>query len=141
HRPAPRRRRRPARRPADLRPGAQAGRPRATVLRAALGHQPHLAPRARASRGGSRDRPGRSEPVIPAIRSELRKFFTTRMWWGIAIAIFVAGGAFAALFTFVVHQGTTGGPGSQAIVGDDTQISNTVYTSGISVGYLLLLTI
>ena len=50
--------------------------------------------------------------MIRSIKSELLKFFTTRMWWGMAIAIFVAGGAFAALFTFVVHQGTTGGPGS-----------------------------
>ncbi|MEO6790415.1 MAG: ABC transporter permease subunit [Ornithinibacter sp.] len=79
--------------------------------------------------------------MIPAIRSEFRKFFTTRLWWGMAIAIFLAGGAFAALFTFVVHQGTTGGPGGTPIVGDDTQIANTVYTSGISVGYLLMLTI
>jgi ABC-2 type transport system permease protein len=79
--------------------------------------------------------------VIPAIRSEFRKFFTTRLWWGMAIAIFVAGGAFAALFTWVVDQGTTGAPGGQGIIGDDTQIANTVYTSGISVGYLLLLTI
>ena len=79
--------------------------------------------------------------MIPAIRSEFRKFFTTRMWWGMAIAIFVAGGAFAALFTFVVNQGTTGGPGGRPIIGDDTQIANSVYTSGISVGYLLLLTI
>ena len=84
--------------------------------------------RGRAPRGGCRDRPGRSEPVIPAIRSEFRKFFTTRMWWGMAIAIFVAGGAFAALFAFVVHQGTTGGPGSTPIIGDDTQVANTVYT-------------
>jgi ABC-2 type transport system permease protein len=79
--------------------------------------------------------------VIPAVRSELRKFFTTRLWWGMAIAIFVAGGAFAALFTWVVNAGITGGPGGQGIFGDDTQIANTVYTSGISVGYLLLLTI
>ena len=114
HRPAPGRRRRPARRPADLRPGAQAGRPRGPVLRAHRGHQPQRDARGRAPRGGCRDRPGRSEPVIPAIRSEFRKFFTTRMWWGMAIAIFVAGGAFAALFTFVVNQGTTGGPGGQA---------------------------
>ena len=79
--------------------------------------------------------------MIPAIRSEFRKFFTTRIWWGMAIAIFVAGGAFAALFTWVVNHGHHGGPGGQGIFGDDTQIANTVYTSGISVGYLLLLTI
>ena len=40
HRPAPGRRRRAARGPADLRPGAQAGRPRGPVLRAHRGHQP-----------------------------------------------------------------------------------------------------
>jgi ABC-2 type transport system permease protein len=79
--------------------------------------------------------------VTPAIRSEFRKFFTTRMWWGMAIAIFVAGGAFAALFTWVVDQGNAGGPGGTPIIGSDTQVANTVYTSGISVGYLLLLTI
>jgi ABC-2 type transport system permease protein len=79
--------------------------------------------------------------VIPAIRSEFRKFFTTRMWWGMAIAIFVAGGAFAALFSWVVNQGTAGGPGGTPIVGNDTQVANTVYTSGLNVGYLLLLTI
>ena len=26
--------------------------------------------------------------MISAIRSEFRKFFTTRLWWGMAIAIF-----------------------------------------------------
>ena len=59
-------------------------------------------------RAGCRDRPGRSEPVIPAIRSEFRKFFTTRLWWGMAIAIFVAGAAFAALFGILVTRDITG---------------------------------
>ena len=31
--------------------------------------------------------------MIPAIRSEFRKFFTTRMWWGMAIAMFAAAAA------------------------------------------------
>lgn len=80
--------------------------------------------------------------MIAAVRSEFRKFFTTRMWWGMAIAIVVAGGAFAALFSWVVDQGSAvTGPGAPGIVGDDTQIANTVYTSGMNVGYLLLLTI
>lgn len=79
--------------------------------------------------------------MIPAVRSELRKFFTTRLWWGMAIAVFVSGGAFAALFGFVVENGTGGGPGGGDLVGDDTQIANTIYTAGISIGYLLLLTI
>ena len=76
-----------------------------------------------------------------AVKAEFRKYFTTRMWWGMAIAIFVAGGAFAALFSWVVNQGSAGGPGGTPIVGSDTQVANTVYTSGLNVGYLLLLTI
>ena len=81
--------------------------------------------------------------MIPAIRSEFRKFFTTRLWWGMALAIFVGGGAFAALFAWVVNQddASAAGPGGPGISGTDTQVANTVYTSGISIGYLLLLTI
>ncbi len=80
--------------------------------------------------------------MIPAVRSELRKFFTTRLWWGMAIAVFVSAAAFSVLFGFVVNNpGAGGGPGGGQIVGDDTQVANTVYTAGISVGYLLLMTI
>ena len=80
--------------------------------------------------------------MIPAVRSELRKFFTTRMWWGMAIAVFVSAAAFSVLFGFVVNNPqATGGPGGGQIVGDDAQVANTVFTAGISVGYLLLMTI
>ena len=84
-------------------------------------------------RAGRRARRGRGEPVIPAIRSEFRKFFTTRMWWGMAIAIFVAGAGFAALFGFLftserVHERR--GPGQARPIGDATQIASSVYTGG-----------
>ncbi len=80
--------------------------------------------------------------MIPAVRSELRKFFTTRLWWGMAIAVAVSAAAFAVLFGFVVNNpAATAGPGGAQISGSDTQVANTVYTAGISVGYLLLLTI
>ncbi|NHA66863.1 ABC transporter permease subunit [Phycicoccus flavus] len=79
--------------------------------------------------------------MIPAVRSELRKFFTTRLWWGMAIAVFVSAAGFAVLFGFVVDQGGQTGPGGGQLTGDDTQVANTIYTAGISVGYLLLLTI
>lgn len=36
--------------------------------------------------------------MTTAIRSEFLKFFTTRLWWGMAIGIFVAGGLFAGFF-------------------------------------------
>jgi ABC-2 type transport system permease protein len=82
--------------------------------------------------------------MLMAIRSELRKFFTTRMWWGMAIGVFVAGAAFAGLFAVVLTSDSAslgaGGPGG-APTGDATQIANSVYTGGLQIGYLLLLTI
>lgn len=81
-----------------------------------------------------------------AVRSELLKFFTTRLWWGMAIGVFVTGAAFALLFgilytsqSFLEDGG--GGFGGSEIVADDAQIANTVYTAGLSVGYLLMLVI
>ena len=49
-----------------------------------------------------------------AIRAELRKFFTTRMWWGMALAMFLASVAFALLFAFLVAGAEMGAPGSGA---------------------------
>jgi ABC-2 type transport system permease protein len=81
--------------------------------------------------------------MIKAVRSELLKLRTTRLWWGMAIAIFVAGALFAALFGFLytMDMGATPQDGMTVPMGDDTQIANSVYTAGLSVGYLLLLTI
>ncbi|GMA20697.1 hypothetical protein GCM10025862_27180 [Arsenicicoccus piscis] len=47
-----------------------------------------------------------------AIKSEFRKLFTTRLWWGMAIGIFLAGAAMAALFAFVVTASTPGAEGT-----------------------------
>ncbi|MDO5501605.1 MAG: ABC transporter permease [Actinomycetia bacterium] len=79
--------------------------------------------------------------MIGAIRSEFLKFFTTRLWWGMAAGIFVAGAVFAVIFGFVFTlEGMTGTePGMPS--GDATQIASSVYTGGLGVGYLLLLTI
>jgi len=81
--------------------------------------------------------------MTAAIRAEFRKFFTTRLWWGMAIAIFVAGIAFALLFGFLLtgEQATGGAGPGQMPTGTDEQIANSVYTGGLSVGYLLTLTI
>lgn len=79
----------------------------------------------------------------PAVHSELRKFFTTRLWWGMGIGILVSGAAFALLFGILLTSDTvetTGGPGGIP-TGDSVQIANSVYTAGLSVGYLLMLTI
>lgn len=81
--------------------------------------------------------------MVAQVRAELVKFFSTRLWWGMAAGIAVAAAAFALLFSIVLtleDTSSVGGPGG-APVGDATQIANTVYTAGIGVGYLLLLTI
>ncbi|HEX5089466.1 MAG TPA: hypothetical protein VFV89_16795 [Nocardioides sp.] len=81
-----------------------------------------------------------------AVRSELLKFFTTRLWWGMAIGVVASAAVFALLFgilytsqSFLENGG--GGFGGGEIVADDTQVANTVYTAGLSVGYLLMLVI
>ncbi|KRE42048.1 ABC transporter permease subunit [Knoellia sp. Soil729] len=78
----------------------------------------------------------------PAIKSEFRKFFTTRMWWGMAIAIFIAAALFAVLFGFLL----TIPPTQESIdagqpTGSPLQIANSVYTSGLTIGYTLTLVI
>ena len=82
--------------------------------------------------------------MTASIRSELLKFFTTRLWWGMAIAVLVAGAAFALLFGLLFTSESlmeqASGPGGIP-TGDDVQVANSVYTAGLSVGYLLMLCI
>jgi hypothetical protein len=78
--------------------------------------------------------------MVRAVHSELLKFFTTRLWWGMAIGIFVAAAAFALLFG-ILFTGDAAGAAAGVPTGDATQIANSVYTGGLSVGYLLMLTI
>ena len=77
-----------------------------------------------------------------AIKSEFRKFFTTRMWWGMAIGIFLCGAALAVVFALLVPGSRAQGPSGPRApgLGDPTMVS-TVYTAGLSVAYLLTLTI
>ncbi|KRE61257.1 ABC transporter permease subunit [Nostocoides sp. Soil756] len=80
--------------------------------------------------------------MIPAIRSEFRKFFTTRLWWGLALAMVVSSAAFAVIFGFVF----TIKPDPEAVAqgqptGDPTQIANSVYTAGLTIGVTLTLVI
>lgn len=78
-----------------------------------------------------------------AIRSEFRKFLTTRTWWGMAIPIALLGAAFAVLFAFTLTAGYTpaerearGIPG-----GTEVQIANSVYGGGLTLGIVLLLVV
>jgi ABC-type transport system involved in multi-copper enzyme maturation permease subunit len=73
-----------------------------------------------------------------AIKSEFRKFFTTRLWWGLAIVMFIAAALFAILFAFIF----TTPPTPESIergqpTGTPLQIANSVYTSGLNFGYTI----
>jgi ABC-2 type transport system permease protein len=81
-----------------------------------------------------------------AIRAEFRKFFTTRLWWGMAIGIFVVGAALAVLFALVLPGSRAQGPGAPGGgarlpgLGNATMVSS-IYTAGLSPAYLLTLTV
>lgn len=80
--------------------------------------------------------------MTAAIRAEFRKFFTTRLWWGMALAVFVLGIALAVLFGFLLTQPPSASSQAQGVpTGTPEQIANSVYTGGLSVGYLLTLVI
>ena len=92
---------------------------------------------------GCRDRPGRGEPVIPAIRSEFRKFFTTRLWWGMAIAHLRRRRRLRRALRLPPHQrpGRHRRARRRRRPATPPRSPARVYTGGLSVGYLLLLTI
>ncbi len=74
-----------------------------------------------------------------AIKSELRKFFTTRMWWGMAIAVVLSGIAFATLNGLLLTSDNAAEFG--VAVPTDAELARTVYTGGLQVAYLLTLAI
>ena len=43
-----------------------------------------------------------------AIRAEIRKIFTTRLWWGLLIALVVISGGISALFASLVGTDVAG---------------------------------
>jgi hypothetical protein len=78
------------------------------------------------------------------VRAEFRKFFTTRMWWGMAIGVFFVGAALAVVFALVLPGSRSGGPdsGGPRLPGlDSATMISTVYTAGLSTAYLLTLTV
>mgnify|MGYP003482237354 CR=1 FL=1 len=80
--------------------------------------------------------------MTAAIRSEFRKFFTTRLWWGMAIAVILSGAAFAILFAFLfTSEAVVNDPDAVGIPTSDADLARAVFTAGISVGYLLTLSI
>lgn len=76
-----------------------------------------------------------------AIRAEFRKFFSTRLWWGMLIAAVLAAAGFAALFSLLFTSGAMPGGEGMGMPTTDADLARTTYTSGIGVGYLLTLAI
>ncbi|HLS44154.1 MAG TPA: ABC transporter permease subunit [Ornithinicoccus sp.] len=80
------------------------------------------------------------------VRSELRKYFTTRMWWGMALSMFLVGALFAA-FTgaFTLYGELAAGPGDSMVrLGDvlpDLTKARMIYAGGIQFAYMLALVI
>jgi len=80
-----------------------------------------------------------------AIRAEFRKFFTTRMWWGMAIGVFLCGALLALVYVFLVAGSTSQGPGGPEgppLPGlDNAAMVANVYTGGLGIAYLLTLVV
>jgi len=76
-----------------------------------------------------------------AIRAEFRKFFTTRLWWGMLLASVLAATAFAALFALLFTSGAMPGGEGMGLPRNDAELARTTFTSGIGVSYLLTLAI
>lgn len=78
---------------------------------------------------------------MSAVRAELRKLFTTRLWWGMAIAVLLSGVAFAVLFAFFFTSDAVRGPQGAVAPRTDAAVAKAVFTGGLQVGYLLTLAI
>jgi len=77
-----------------------------------------------------------------AVRAELLKFFTTRLWWGMGIGVFVSAAAISVGFAILYTLDAVTSPDNGAAVPfTPTQLANSVYTAGLQVSYLLMLTI
>ena len=78
------------------------------------------------------------------VRSELRKYFTTRMWWGMAVAMFLIGAVFAAFTGYFMLYGQM--PVGQTTVSmrdavPELTLVRMIYTAGIQFAYMLALVI
>lgn len=75
-----------------------------------------------------------------AIKAEIRKMLTTRLWWGMAIALFSCGALFALLLGLILGRNT---PGDGSGLGSMTplDIATSTYTGGVGFGYAFLMVI
>ncbi|HET9658159.1 MAG TPA: ABC transporter permease [Kineosporiaceae bacterium] len=74
--------------------------------------------------------------MIRLIRAELLKLRTTRLWWGLLIGVVAGSALLAGVDAGLAGRGNAGMPG----VGDAAMV-RTIYTAGISVAYLITLSL
>ncbi|HEY6797997.1 MAG TPA: hypothetical protein VI248_25255 [Kineosporiaceae bacterium] len=74
------------------------------------------------------------------MRSELRKVFTTRLWWGLLIGLVLAWAAFGALWAGLILRppGEATPAGSLSL--DDADAVRTALTAGLGPAYVIALT-
>jgi len=70
------------------------------------------------------------------LRSELRKFFTTRLWWVLLIALGVYMGGTAMLLAFAFTSTDATGQGAPASFDDPAALVTAVYGTANSLGYV-----
>ena len=76
------------------------------------------------------------------VAAEFRKFFSTRLWWGMAIGVVVAAAGFAGLFGAIVSRTGAGDPRQGGLPPmSDHEMAVNVYSAGVSIGYLLTLAV
>lgn len=77
-----------------------------------------------------------------SIKAEVRKLMTTRMWWGMAIAVFLTGALLALLMGAISSENPSAEARAQgAPTMSSVEIAIATYTGGSSFGYVLLMVI
>ncbi|WP_153396074.1 ABC transporter permease [Ornithinicoccus halotolerans] len=82
--------------------------------------------------------------MIRLVRAELAKLTTTRLWWGMGLALLLSGVALAALVAFFLTHGSVPGLGEGLEITDTLPalaLARMVYTGAAQIGYLLTLVV
>src|SRR4249919_1566489 len=69
--------------------------------------------------------------MVTAIKSEVRKVFTTRLWWGLLIGVFVLDAGLSALFGSLVGTEVAGSdPATNPFLNPSVGVAQLVYSAG-----------
>ena len=74
-----------------------------------------------------------------AIKAEVQKMLTTKLWWGMAIAVFACGALFALFLGLILGGDNPENSGIPTM--NPREIATSTYTGGVGFGYTLLMVI